>query len=150
VTTSRPTRCRIRQSQHSATVIRLNPLLTHGDGLPCRKDWNYGTDRLGNASMGTGTEWRDSERYALVSSAELKCTISHKNVCNIAQKGVCCLSNPPLGQERGEVQGVSVCPAQRAYRAINNCSLPKSISTSPAAQIGPNLPFGYFRKYWCA
>ena len=31
------------------------------------QDWNYGTDRLGNASMGTGTEWRDSERYRLIS-----------------------------------------------------------------------------------
>lgn len=31
-------------------------------------DWNYGTDRVGNASMGTGTEGRDSERYGLVSS----------------------------------------------------------------------------------
>ena len=29
-------------------------------------DWNYGTDRVGNASMGTGTEWRDSERYCPV------------------------------------------------------------------------------------
>jgi len=30
------------------------------------QDWNYGTDRLGNASVGTGTEWRDSERYRLI------------------------------------------------------------------------------------
>jgi hypothetical protein len=27
----------IRQSQHPATVIRLDSLFAHGDGLPCRK-----------------------------------------------------------------------------------------------------------------
>ncbi len=27
----------IRQPQHSATVIRLDFLLAHGDGLPCRR-----------------------------------------------------------------------------------------------------------------
>jgi len=34
------------------------------------QDCNYGTDRLGNASMGTGTECRDSERYRLLTSVD--------------------------------------------------------------------------------
>jgi hypothetical protein len=33
------------------------------------QDWNYGTDRLRDASMGTGTEWRDSDRFRLLTSA---------------------------------------------------------------------------------
>src|SRR6266481_1828021 len=46
----------IRQSKHSATVIRLDSLFAHGDGLPCRR---IGTtaDRLGDASIGTGYGW---------------------------------------------------------------------------------------------
>src|SRR6266478_2498686 len=40
----------IRQPQHSATVIRLNSVFAHGDGLPCRR---IGTtaNRLGEASI---------------------------------------------------------------------------------------------------
>jgi hypothetical protein len=40
----------IRQPQHSATVIRLDSLFAHGDGLPCRR---IGTtaDRQGDASI---------------------------------------------------------------------------------------------------
>ena len=30
------------------------------------QDWNYGTDRLGNASIGHWYGWRDSERYGLI------------------------------------------------------------------------------------
>ena len=36
------------------------------------QDWNYCTDRLGNASMGTTTQWRDSERYGLFSSIDIR------------------------------------------------------------------------------
>ena len=32
----------IRQSKRPATVIRLNFLLAHGDGLLMPQDWNYG------------------------------------------------------------------------------------------------------------
>ena len=32
------------------------------------QDWNYGTDRLGGASMGLGSRWRGFERYGLIST----------------------------------------------------------------------------------
>ena len=53
----------IRQSKHPATVIRLDSLFAHGDGLPCRR---IGTtaDRPGSASLGRG----DFERYRLIAS----------------------------------------------------------------------------------
>src|ERR1039458_6966030 len=40
----------IRQPKHPATVIRLDSLLAHGDGLPCRRI-STTADRLGNASI---------------------------------------------------------------------------------------------------
>jgi hypothetical protein len=42
----------IRQPEHSATVIRLDSLFAHGDGLPCRRI-STTADRLGYASTGT-------------------------------------------------------------------------------------------------
>ena len=32
----------IRQPKHSATVIRLDSLFAHSDGLPCRSIWDDG------------------------------------------------------------------------------------------------------------
>ena len=32
------------------------------------QDWNYGTDRLGDASMALGSGWRGFERYRLLST----------------------------------------------------------------------------------
>src|SRR5512135_167042 len=42
----------IRQAKHPATVIRLDSVFAHGDGLPCRR---IGTtaNRQGDASIGT-------------------------------------------------------------------------------------------------
>ncbi len=36
----------VRQSKQPATIIRLNFVLAHGDGLLMPQDWDYGT-RLG-------------------------------------------------------------------------------------------------------
>jgi hypothetical protein len=59
----------IRQPKHPATVIRLDFLFTHSDGLPCR---SIGTtaDRLGDASLGS-RGLGDFERYGLFSPAVL-------------------------------------------------------------------------------
>ena len=50
----------IRQPQHSATVIRLDSVCAHGDGLPCR---TIGTtvDRRGDASVSTKEGFRGFE-----------------------------------------------------------------------------------------
>ena len=40
----------IGQAKHSATVIRLDSVIAHDDGLPCRSIGNT-ADRLGDASM---------------------------------------------------------------------------------------------------
>ena len=36
------------------------------------QDWNYGTDRLGGASMAIGSGWRGFERYGLLTSVVLR------------------------------------------------------------------------------
>ena len=40
----------IRQPKHPATVIRLDSLFTHSDGLPCRSIWDY----QGRLDLATG------------------------------------------------------------------------------------------------
>jgi hypothetical protein len=52
----------IRQPKHSATVIRLDSLFAHGDGLQCRRPWDDG-DRMGDSTKGGGR--RSFERYRL-------------------------------------------------------------------------------------
>jgi hypothetical protein len=51
----------IGQTKHSATVIRLTFVFAHDDGLLMPQDWNYGTDRLGGASMALGSRGRGFE-----------------------------------------------------------------------------------------
>jgi hypothetical protein len=58
----------IGQTKHSATVIRLTFVFAHGRRPPMPQDWNYGTDRVGGASMALGSGWRGFERYGLFSS----------------------------------------------------------------------------------
>ena len=58
----------IRQAKHSTTVIRLDSLFAHDDGLPMPQLWDDG-DRLGDAIMSivgsTGFE-----RYGLITTVE--------------------------------------------------------------------------------
>ena len=61
---------KIGQTKHSATVIRLNFVFAHDDGLLMPQDWNYGTDRLGGASMALNSGGRGFERYRLVSPVD--------------------------------------------------------------------------------
>ena len=58
----------IRQAEHSATVIRLDSLFAHGDGLQCR---SIGTtaNRLGDASIVIRYGSEGYERYRLISTA---------------------------------------------------------------------------------
>ena len=51
------------QTKHSATVIRLNFVFAHDDGLLMPQDWNYGTDRLGGANMALNSGGRGFERF---------------------------------------------------------------------------------------
>jgi hypothetical protein len=39
------------------------------------QDWNYGTDRLGNASMGTGAEWRILSAMVVTSTIPIQLVI---------------------------------------------------------------------------
>ncbi len=58
----------IRQSKHSATVIRLDSLFARSDGLPCRSIWDDG-GRLDVAKAGGASFWAgDFERYRLIST----------------------------------------------------------------------------------
>jgi hypothetical protein len=43
------------------------------------KDWNYGTDRLGGASVALGSGWRGFERYGLI-TATITATMKQKRV----------------------------------------------------------------------
>jgi hypothetical protein len=60
----------IGQTKHSATVIRLNFVFAHDDGLLMPQDWNYGIDCLGGAS-GAKFGWEGFERYRPVSTVEI-------------------------------------------------------------------------------
>jgi|CZKR01.1.fsa_nt_gi hypothetical protein len=61
----------IRQPKHSATVVRLDSLFAHSDGLPCRSIWDY----QGRLDVATG--WRfvlvggGFERYRLFSTVDV-------------------------------------------------------------------------------
>src|SRR5450755_2686424 len=58
----------IRQPKHSATVVRLDSLFAHSDGLPCRSIWDDG-GRLDVAKTGGASFWAGGfERYGLFSS----------------------------------------------------------------------------------
>jgi len=56
----------IRQPKHSATVVRLDSLFAHSDGLPCRSIWDDG-GLLDVAKTGGASFWAGGfERYRLV------------------------------------------------------------------------------------
>jgi hypothetical protein len=58
----------VRQSKQPATVIRLDSLFAHGDGLPCRRI-STTAERLGYASTGTkAVRLEGSERYRLIAT----------------------------------------------------------------------------------
>jgi hypothetical protein len=60
------------QAEHSATVIRLDSRFAHDDGLPMPQDWNYGTDRLGDASIVTVYRVEGFERYGLLTAVDFR------------------------------------------------------------------------------
>jgi hypothetical protein len=66
----------IWKPKHSATLIRLDSVFAHGDGLPCRR---IGTtaNRLGHASI-RSTEWEGFECYRLIASTgEIDVELGH-------------------------------------------------------------------------
>jgi hypothetical protein len=56
------------QAEHSATIVRLGSRFAHDDGLLMPQDWNYGTGRLGGASMALNSGGRGFERYGLITT----------------------------------------------------------------------------------
>jgi hypothetical protein len=55
----------IWKPKHSAKGIRPDSVLAHGDGLP-PQDWNYRTDRPGDATIVTGYGGEGFERLWLL------------------------------------------------------------------------------------
>jgi len=78
----------VGQTKYSATVIRLDSLFAHDDGLPCRR---IGTmaDRLGDASIGTRYGWKGFERYRLFSSFIRKLGVAGRPPGELAKDDNC-------------------------------------------------------------
>src|ERR1700737_5071006 len=54
----------IRQPKHSATVIRLDSLFAHSDGLPCRSLWDY-QGPAGRCNLGRSSSWSEGVLSAM-------------------------------------------------------------------------------------
>src|SRR5450755_153908 len=75
----------IRQPKHSATVVRLDSLFAHSDGLQCRSIWDDGgrLDVARRVALRSGLG--GFERYGLVSSTMILCATYGPTVRTLRQ-----------------------------------------------------------------
>jgi hypothetical protein len=58
----------VRQPKQPATIIRLDFVLAHGDGLLMPQDWNYGTTLGLCKHLAVGMPLKGFERYRLLTA----------------------------------------------------------------------------------
>jgi len=65
----------IRQPKHSATVVRLDSVFAHGDGLPCRRielrQTVWAMQAVGEDWQWENTALEGSERYRLLTAVDI-------------------------------------------------------------------------------
>jgi hypothetical protein len=85
-----------------------------------------------------------------LTSVELTCTVSHKNVCRGARKGVSCLPKP-LRQKHGESKEVAyalpIMPVEQSRRVSfrNQYPLPRSHKLDQTYRLGISENIGVLR-----
>ena len=86
---------KIWKPKHSATVIRLDSVFAHGDGLPCRTIGTTAQTAWAMQPLSLGTGWRGFERPGAVEKVYPTGSekLTHNEVAGIIGRHRACFAN---------------------------------------------------------